>query len=140
MFVALVVLLAAVTVPDGPGSSPSPTASATPSPSPSATPSPTPAPDPLTLSEAIDAFKDLVDRGEEEGLIESDAAHDLNELADDVAKAVEDGNQGDVNRAFRELRRGIEAFEQDGRIGSADTAARLQDAVDEIEAAAARER
>jgi hypothetical protein len=138
MFVALVLLLAAVTVPDGPGSSPSPTAS--PSPSPSATPSPTPAPDPLTLSEAIDAFKDLVDRGEEEGLIESDAAHDLDELADDLAKAVEDGNQGDVNRAFRELRRGIEAFEQDGRIGSADTAARLQDAVDEIEAAAARER
>jgi serine/threonine-protein kinase len=139
MFVALVLLLAAVTVPDGPGASP-PTASATPSPSPSSTPSPTPAPAPLTLSEAIDAFKDLVDRGEEEGLIESDAAHDLNELADDVAKALEDGNQGDVNRAFRELRRAIEAFEQDGRIGSADTAARLQDAVDEIEAAAARER
>jgi len=139
-FVALVLLLATVTVPDGPGSSPSPTASATPSPSPSpsATASPTPAPAPLTLSEAIDAFKDLVDSGEEEGLIESDAAHDLDELADDVAKAVEDGTQGEVNRAFRDLRRAIDRFEQDGGIGSADMADRLREAVDEIDAAAAR--
>jgi hypothetical protein len=81
-----------------------------------------------------------VDSGEEEGLIESDAAHDLDELADDVAKAVEDGTQGEVNRAFRDLRRAIDEFGQDGGIGSDDTAARLQDAVDEIEAAAARER
>jgi len=138
MFVALVLLLAAVTVRDGPGSSPSPTASATPSPSPSATASPTPAPAPLTLSEAIDAFRDLVDSGEEEGEIESDAARDLQDLADEIASALEDGTQGEVNRAFRELRRGIEAFEQDGGIGSADMAARLQDAVDEIEAAAGR--
>jgi len=138
MFVALVLLLAAVTVRDGPGSSPSPTASATPSPSPSATASPTPAPAPLTLSEAIDAFRDLVDSGEEEGEIESDAVRDLQDLADEIASALEDGTQGEVNRAFRELRRGIEAFEQDGGIGSADMAARLQDAVDEIEAAAAR--
>jgi serine/threonine-protein kinase len=140
-FVVLVLLLATVTVPDGPGSSPSPTASATPSatpsPSPSATASPTPAPAPLTLSEAIDAFKDLVDSGEEEGLIESEAAEDLRDLADDVAKEVEDGTQGDINRAFRNIRRAIEEFEQDERIGS-DMAARLQDAVDEIEAAAAR--
>jgi len=138
-FVALVLLLATVTVPDGPESSPSPTASATPSPSPSpsASPTPTPAPAPLTLSEAIDAFKDLVDRGEEEGLIESETAHDLDELADDVAKAVEDGTQGDVNQAFRNIRRDIDGFEQDERIGS-DMAASLQDAVDEIEAAAAR--
>jgi len=138
MFVALVLLLAAVTVRDGPGSSPSPTASATPSPSPSATASPTPAPAPLTLSEAIDAFRDLVDSGEEEGEIESDAVRDLQDLADEIASALEDGTQGEVNRAFRELRRGIEAFEHDGGIGSADMAARLQDAVDEIEAAAAR--
>lgn len=143
IFVALVLLLATVTVPDGPGSSPSPTASATPSPSPSpspsptASPSPTPVPAPLTFSEAIDAFKDLVESGEEEGLIESEAAHDLDELADDVAKEVEDGTGGDVNRAFRNIRRAIDEFEQDERIGS-DMAARLQDAVDEIEAAAAR--
>jgi hypothetical protein len=78
-----------------------------------------------------------VDSGEEEGLIESEAAEDLRDLADDVAKEVEDGTQGDVNRAFRNIRRAIEEFEQDERIGS-DMAARLQDAVDEIEAAAAR--
>ena len=142
--VALLLLLAAVTVPDAPGASPSPTASATPSrspsPSPSATASPTPAPAPRTLAEAIDAFKDLVDSGEEEGLIESDAADDLDELADDVAKAVEDGAQGEVNRAFRDLRRAIDRFEQDGGIGSADMADSLREAVDEIDAAAARER
>ncbi|MGH2392104.1 MAG: serine/threonine-protein kinase [Candidatus Limnocylindria bacterium] len=138
MFVALVLLLAAVTVPNGPGSSPSPTASASPSASPSATASPTPAPAPLTLSEAIDAFKDLVDRGEEEGLIESDAAHDLDDLVDRIANALEDGTQGEVNRAFRNLRRAIDGFEQDGGIDSADMADRLGDAVDEIEAAAAR--
>lgn len=142
IFVALVLLLATVTVPDGPGSSPSPTASATPSPSPSpspsASPTPTPAPAPLTLSEAIDAFKDLVDRGEEGRVIESDAAHDLHEFADDVAKAVEDGTGGEVNKAFRDLRRAIDRFEQDGAIGSADMADRLREAVDEIEAAAAR--
>ncbi|MEX0629418.1 MAG: serine/threonine-protein kinase [Chloroflexota bacterium] len=73
IFLALVLLLAAVTVPDAPGASPSPTAFATPSPSPTASPSPTPVPAPLTLSEAIDAFKDLVDSGDEEGLIESEA-------------------------------------------------------------------
>jgi serine/threonine-protein kinase len=138
--VALLLLLAAVTVPDAPGASPSPTASATPSPSPSATASPTPAPAPRTLAEAIDAFKDLVDSGEEDGLIESDAADDLDELADDVAKAVEDGAQGEVNRAFRDLRRAIDRFEQDGGIGSADMADSLREAVDEIDAAAARER
>jgi len=138
MFVALVLLLAAVTVRNGPGSSPSPTASATPSASPSATASPTPATPPPTLSEAIDAFKDLVDRGEEEGVIESDAAHDLQDLADEVGRAMEDGTQGEVNRAFRDLRRAIEAFEQDGGIGSADMADRLREAVDDIEGAAAR--
>jgi len=137
MFVALVLFLAAVTVPDGPASNPSPTASASPSPSPSATASPTPTPAPLTLSEAIEAFRDLVDRGQEDGLIESEAAHDLDELADDVAKAVEDGTQGDVNRAFRDLRRAIDEFDRDGHIGS-DIATRLQDAVDEIESAAGR--
>jgi len=137
MFVALVLLLAAITVPDGPASSPSPTASASPSSSPSATASPTPTPAPLTLSEAIEAFRDLVDSGEEEGLIDSDAAHDLHELADDVAKAVEDGTQGDVNRAFRDLRRAIDEFDRDGRIDS-DIATRLRDAVDEIESAAGR--
>jgi serine/threonine-protein kinase len=139
MLVALALLLAAVTVPDAPGASPSPTASATPSPSPSATASPTPAPSPLTFSEAIDAFKDLVDSGEEEGLVESEAAEDLRDLADKIASAVgdddDDGTQGEINRAFRDLRRAIDRFEQDGRIGSAEMAASLQDAVDDIEAA-----
>jgi len=138
MLVALVLLLAAVAVPDGPGSSPSPTASATPSPSPSATASPTPTPAPLTFSEVIDAFKDLVDRGEEDGLIESDAAEELRDRVDEIASAVDGGSQGDVNKAFRDLRRAIDEFEQDERIGSADTAERLREAVDDIEAAAAR--
>jgi serine/threonine-protein kinase len=138
IFVALVLLLAAVTVPGVPASSPSPTASASPSPSPSATASPTPTPAPLTLSEAIEVFRGLVDRGEEDGLIESEAANDLDEFADDVAEAVEDGSQGDVNRALRDLRRAIDEFGRDGSIGSDDAAASLQDAVDEIEAAAGR--
>ncbi len=142
IFVALVLLLATVTVPDGPGSSPSQTASATPSPSPSpspsATASPTPTPAPLTFSEAIDAFKDLVDRGEEDGLIESDAAEELRDRVDEIASAVDEGSQGDVNKAFRDLRRAIDEFEQDGHIGSADMADRLREAVNEIEAAAAR--
>jgi hypothetical protein len=81
-----------------------------------------------------------LDRGEEDGLIESDAARDLDELADDVAKAVEDGTQGEANRAFRNLRRAIDGFEQDGGIGSADMAYSLREAVDEIDAAATRER
>jgi hypothetical protein len=78
-----------------------------------------------------------VDRGQEDGLIESEAAHDLDELADDVAKAVEDGTQGDVNRAFRDLRRAVDEFDRDGRIDS-DIATRLREAVDEIESAAGR--
>jgi serine/threonine-protein kinase len=135
MFVALLLLLAAVTVPDTPGSSPSPTASA--SPSASASPRPTPTPVPLTASEAVDAFKDLVDSGEEEGLIDSEAAEDLHDLADEIASALEDGAQGKINRGLRDLRRAIDEFDRDGSIDS-DMAARLQDAVDEIEAAAAR--
>jgi hypothetical protein len=87
----------------------------------------------------MEAFKDLVDRGEEEGLIEREAAEDLSDLANDIEKAVEDGSQGDVNKAFRDLRRAIDEFGRDGSIGSDDTAASLQDAVDEIEAAVARE-
>lgn len=140
IFVALVLLLATVTVPDGPGSSPSPTASATPSPSPSpsATASPTPVPAPLTLSEAIDAFKDLVDAGAEDGLIDSEAAEELRDRVDKIASAVDEGSQGDVNKAFRDLRRAIDEFERDGHIGSADMADRLREAVNEIEAAAAR--
>jgi ABC-type transporter Mla subunit MlaD len=134
MFVALLLLLAAVTVPDTPGSSPSPTASA--SPSASASPRPTPTPVRLTASEAVDAFKDLVD-GEEEGLIDSEAAEDLHDLADEIASALEDGAQGKINRGLRDLRRAIDEFDRDGSIDS-DMAARLQDAVDEIEAAAAR--
>jgi eukaryotic-like serine/threonine-protein kinase len=137
MFVALVLVLAAVTEPREPVSSPSPTASASPSPSPSASPTPTPAPAPLTFSEAMEAFQDLVDRGEEEDLIEGEAAEDLSDLANDIEKAVEDGSQGDVNKAFRDLRRAIDEFGRDGRIVD-DTAASLQDAVDEIETAAAR--
>jgi hypothetical protein len=137
MFVALVLLLAAVTEPREPVSSPSPTASASPSPSPSASPTPTPAPAPLTFSEAMEAFKDLVDRGEEEGLIEREAAEDLSDFANDIEEAAEDGSQGDVNKAFRDLRRAIDEFGRDGRIDS-DIATRLQDAVDEIEAAAGR--
>ena len=133
MFVALVLLLAAVTVPDGPASSPTPTAS--PSPTASASPSPTPTPVPLTASEAVDAFKDLVDRGEEEGLIDSDAAHDLHDLADEIAKALEDGAQGKINRGLRDLRRAIDEFDRDGRVDS-DFSTRLQDAVNEIESAA----
>jgi serine/threonine-protein kinase len=138
MLVALVLLLAAITEPREPVSSPSPTASASPSPSPSASPTPTPAPAPLTFSEAMEAFKDLVDRGEEEGLIEGEAAEDLGDLANEIEKAVEDGSQGDVNKAFRDLRRAIDEFGRDGSIGSDDVAASLQDAVDEIEAASGR--
>ncbi|HUG95760.1 MAG TPA: serine/threonine-protein kinase [Pleomorphomonadaceae bacterium] len=139
MFVALVLLLAAVTEPRELVSSPSPSPSASPTPSPSASPTPTPAPAPLTFSEAMEAFKDLVDRGEEEGLIEREAAKDLSDFANDIENAVEDGSQGDVNKAFRDLRRAIDEFGRDGRIAD-DTAASLQDAVNEIEAAAARER
>jgi hypothetical protein len=80
-----------------------------------------------------------VDSGEEEGLVESEAAEDLRDLADKIASAVgdddDDGTQGEINRAFRDLRRAIDRFEQDGRIGSAEMAASLQDAVDDIEAA-----
>jgi len=141
MFVVLVLLLSAITVPDAPGSSPSPTASAEASPSPP-TPSPAPSAAALTFSEAVAAFKDLVDGGEEDGLLDSDAARDLEDLADEIANAVDEGTQGDINKAFRELRRAIDAFEQDGRFGgrSGVVADSLQDAVDEIEAAASRGR
>lgn len=136
LLIALLLLLAAVTVPDKPGPSPSPTPSESPSPTPSPSPSPTPTASPLTLSEAVEAFKDLVDSGREDGLIEGDAAEELEDLADEVASAVEDGSQGQVNRSFRNLRRAIDEFEQDGRIGSADMADRLREAVNDIDAAA----
>jgi hypothetical protein len=95
-------------------------------------------PAPLTFSEAIDAFKDLVDAGAEDGLIDSEAAEELRDRVDKIASAVDEGSQGDVNKAFRDLRRAIDEFEQDGDIGSADMADRLREAVNEIEAAAAR--
>jgi hypothetical protein len=95
-------------------------------------------PAPLTLSEAIDAFKDLVDAGAEDGLIDSEAAEELRDRVDEIASAVDEGSQGDVNKAFRDLRRAIDEFEQDGDIGLADMADRLREAVNEIEAAAAR--
>ncbi|MGH2462205.1 MAG: protein kinase domain-containing protein [Candidatus Limnocylindria bacterium] len=134
MFVALVLLLAAVSVPDKPVSSPSPTASPAATTS-APTPSPSP-PAPLTISEAVEAFKDLVDSGEEDGLIESEAARDLDDLADEVAREAEDGNLGRVNRALRDLRRAIDEFEHDDRISS-EAADRLREAADVIEAAAA---
>ncbi len=131
MLIALLLLLALITVPDRAKPSPSP------SPSPEASPTPTasPAPPPLTLSEAIEAFKDLVDSGQRDGLIEEEAAERLTDLVDKVASAVKDGNQGKINKSFRDLRRAIDEFEQDGRIGSADMANRLREAVGAIEGA-----
>jgi serine/threonine-protein kinase len=132
MFIALLLLLALVTVPDRAKPSPSPS----PSPEASPTPTPSPAPSPLTLSEAVEAFKELVNSGEEDGLIESEAAEDLRNLADEIANAADDdGGQGQINKAIRDLRRAIDEFERDGRIGSADVANRLREAVGAIERA-----
>lgn len=136
ILVSLLLLLSAVMVPDKPRPSPSPSATAEPSPSP--TPSPTPSPQaPLTLSEAVDAFKELVNSGEEDGLIESEAAEHLRDLADEIANVAgdDDGGQGQINKAIRDLRRAIDGFERDGRIGSADMANRLREALDAIEGA-----
>ncbi|MGH2488311.1 MAG: FIMAH domain-containing protein, partial [Candidatus Limnocylindria bacterium] len=138
LLVALLLLLNAVTVANGPSPKPSPTAS--PAASPSPTPSPSPSAAPLTFSEAVEAFKDLVDRGEEDGLIENDAAEELRDRVDDVAHEVEDGSPGQVNRAIRNLREAIDGFERDGPIGSTDLADRLRQAVSDIDAAAAGER
>jgi serine/threonine-protein kinase len=134
ILIALLLLLALVTDSDRTKPSPSPT----PSPSPEASPSPIPTPAPaLTLSEAVDAFKDLVNSGEEDGLIESEAAKHLRDRADEIAKVAgdDDGGQGQINKAIRDLRRAIDEFERDGRIGSADMANRLREAVGAIEGA-----
>ena len=138
LLVALFILLAVVTAPNEPGPLSSPSASPEASPSPTASPSPSAAP--LSFSEAIEAFKDLVGQGEADGLIDADAAEELMDRADDVAKEVEDGSPGQVNRAFRELRQAIEEFVRDGHIGSTDLADRLREAVTEIEVAAAGQR
>jgi hypothetical protein len=142
VLVALFILLDAVTAPNEPGPKPSPSGSPEASPSPTASPSPaaTPAATPATFAEAVEAFKDLVDRGEEDGLIDGDAAEELNDRVDDVAHEMEDGSPGQINKAIRDLRSAIDRFARDGRIGSTDLADRLHEAVDEIEAAAARER
>lgn len=136
--VALLLLLAAVTVPGGPSPKPSPSESSTPSASPTASPSPSATP--LTVSEAVEAFKDLVESGEEDGLIEHDASEELIDRVDDVAHEVEDGSPGQINKALRDLRSAIDRFARDGRIGSDELADQLREAVNDIEAAAARER
>lgn len=138
-FAALVLLLLAVTQLDIPGPNLG-AKSASPLPSPSATATPAPTPTALSVSEAVDAFKSLVETGEEAGLIEEEAAAELGDLADEVASAADDGTMGRINKTIRDLRRAIDKFEQDGRIGSNDMAASLRTAVDEIDAAAHRER
>lgn len=136
LLVVLFLLLAAVTVPNQPGPKPSPSASPEASPSPTASPSPAPAP--LSFSEAVEAFRDLVNSGEEDGLIDEEAAEELNDRVDDVAHEVEDGSPGQVNKAIRDLRRVIDDFAREGRIGSAELADRLREAVNAIESAASR--
>ena len=142
----LAVLVAVVALIGGPDSdrgspggttSPSPTSSATASAPPSPTPSPTPIP--MTVAEAVSAFVDLVDQGQADSLITSDAADRLRELADDVQRAAGEPGQGQANRALRDLRRAINQLAADGQIASDSLEADLQAAVDEIERAVQRQ-
>jgi hypothetical protein len=130
--------------PDGLGAaSPSasviPSVAVTPAPTPVPTPIPTPVPAPPTLDAAVHQFRQTVAAGQQNGEIDEGAA---GELDDQANRFVEDDDLkgGDINRIVRDLNRKIDEFERDGEIGSAALATELRRLVDEMEAAARRQK
>jgi tellurite resistance protein len=77
--------------------------------------------------------------GQQNGEIDEGAA---GELVDQANRFVEDDDLkgGDINRIVRDLNRKIDEFERDGEIGSAALATELRRLVDEMEAAARRQK
>ncbi|MFI5027316.1 MAG: hypothetical protein ACHQCI_11290, partial [Solirubrobacterales bacterium] len=94
---------------------------------------------PPTLDAAVDQFRQTVAAGQQNGEIDEGAA---GELVDQANRFVEDDDLkgGDINRIVRDLNRKIDEFERDGEIGSAALATELRRLVDEMEAAARREK
>jgi hypothetical protein len=108
---AVMALAAPGAKPEPPFPSVSPSLVPSPSQTPVATPVVTPAPP--TFEEAVAQFRALVDSGSEAGQLDGDAAEELRERLDEVVAAVNEGHPGQINRAFRDLRRAIGDIEQD---------------------------
>jgi serine/threonine-protein kinase len=108
---AVVALAVPGAKPEPPFPSVSPSLSSIPSATPATTPIVTPAPP--TFDEAAAQFRSLVESGSEAGQLDEDAAGELLERLDKVVAAVNEGHPGQINRAFRDLRRAIGGIDQD---------------------------
>jgi hypothetical protein len=97
----------------------------------------TPLPVPPTFEESVASFRALVDGGRQDGQLDGDAAEELHERVDEVVEAVQVGNRGAVNQAFRDLRRSIDnlADGDDDDGASSELVADLRAAYDAMQAA-----
>jgi serine/threonine-protein kinase len=112
---------------------PSATSSLPPTPAPTPVATPTPLPEPPTFDEAVATFRTLVDSGVQQGQLDEDAAEELLERVNQVGEAVNEGQRGQINRAFRDLRRAIDEIDEDE--ASPELIADLRAAADAMQAA-----